>query len=275
MENTENKKTTSGKVKNFFQKRKMEFALFVAMVATCMFTGIGFGTLLGVAIFLWATAYVAELPKYGSTLSTIMRLAVVCVFIYSLIVPNMPRSVNNADVGWANFDMGVSSLMGDKTETRARDIWQIKKNEKGRKFLAYYNFLLSQERTIEARDTLSGFLKAWDLDRKEQRLSNGDPAQVQSQSQLAPSGNTKPTVLHPGVYYYVLKAGQRTPWFTTPDCSKYHLNTKSETYNQRLFFSDGTDFMDGPTVNIADKYGANMQILAYVDEVVTVTVTLA
>jgi|GEM_PF-2411235 len=110
------------------------------------------------------------------------------------------------------------------------------------------------------------------------RRDDRKPATVQSQPQISPSkssGTDEPIVLYPGVYRYTLKAGQRTPWFTTPDCSKYHINTRSETYNQRLYFSDGTDCMDGPTVNVADKYGANMQILAYVDEVVTVTVTAA
>lgn len=275
MENTENKQTTLDKVKNFLHKRKMEFALFVAMIATCMFTGIGFGTILGVSIFLWATAAVSELPKIGRTLSFLMRLVVFVVLIYSWTVPSLHRFSEHTDVGWDNLDMGLTSLLGDRTETKARDIWKIKKDKKGKEFLAYYNFLLSQERTVEARDTLRGFLKAWDLDRKEQRVSNRDPAQVQSQSQLAPStsGTVNSTVLYPGTHRFALKAGQETPKFSFPDCGYYPYSVSSPSYDYEIVYSPRERYHGDPDLKIPERNNPSFSIVAGRTETITIVVS--
>lgn len=150
-------------VKNFFKNRKMELVLFLALLLTAIFSGVNFGLILGLTLFFWATGVVAEIPKGGKTLSVILRVVVIGVFVFSIIAALMTRSYQKRWIALGRFDQFTAWVMGDQNMVKSSDIWEMEKEEKSKKFREYYRNLLAQGKTKEAADTLQKFNQAWDL----------------------------------------------------------------------------------------------------------------
>jgi len=259
---------------DFLKNRMGELALLFALVLVSIYTGVRLGLLLGL-VLTFALIIYARRSEIGKKVAPWLQGVLVIVFLISIIDAYLPRTKNKKDIAIARVDQTVSDLMGDLTETQARDMWDIRKDEKGQKFLLYYDYLLSQSRPQEARDTLNRFLKAWDLDRKEQRLSNRDPAQVQSQSQLAPStgGTVNGAVLYPGTHRFTLKAGQETPKFSFPDCGYYPYSISSPSYDYEIVYSPRERYHGDPNLRIPEKNNPSFSIVANRTEIITIVVS--
>jgi len=260
---------------DFLKNRMGELALLFALVLVSIYTGVRLGLLLGLVLTFALIVY-ARRSEIGKKVAPWLQGVLVVVFLISVIDAYLPRTKNKKDIVIARIDQTVSGLMGDLTETQARDMWDIRKDEKGQKFLCYYDSLLSQSRPQEARDTLNGFLKAWDLDRKEHQSGPGQSlATVQSQPQITPSigGTDEPIVLYPGTHHFSLKAGQETPKFSFPDCGYYPYSVSSPSYDYEIVYSPRERYHGDPNLRIPEKDNPSFSIVAGRTETITIKVS--
>jgi hypothetical protein len=221
-------------IKNFFKNRKKELVLFLALLLTAIFSGVNFGLILGLTLFFWTTGIVAEIPKGGKTLSTILRVVVIGVFIVSIIAALMTRSYQKRWIAIGRFDQFTSWVMGDQNMVKSSDIWEIEKEENSKKFREYYRDLLAQGKTKEAADTLVGFLKAWDLGKilKEKEHENDpietNPAEI---SQPEDDGNGYISYYQAGDSpYFKLEPRQRTNWIKLSNFQNCKFYTNGDYY---------------------------------------------
>jgi hypothetical protein len=232
------------KIKEFFAKRKLEMAIFVALVMTSKLTGLNFGMLLCIAIFLWSVVTVARIPGYGGILASLLVVAVIGVSVYSFIRPHMPRTVKQSDIAMDATDQWVTSLMGDQILVKAKDLWAVKRDEKGQAMLEHYKWLLGQGRPQEASDTLYKFMKAWNFNPAHQGQDVTKPDQPVTT--LTPPESIRDSIFTKG--NYEIPVDGITPFIIhvkSTACSKYSTSSDRGYY---LAYTDSPPIYDAPGI---------------------------
>jgi len=171
-------------------------AIVVGLLILKIFTAIPFWWMLGIVIFFTLVQIIftgGEITPGSKVLGVAMAIVFVCAVADSAWEANFRRSYNKKEVAKARLDQTAAALFGDQTRVDAEDIWEFQKTKHGQKFLSYYNRLLNRGRVQEAADTLIGFLKAWDLEKRlKEQPENSDQAENHSEvdSVAVPSPQT-------------------------------------------------------------------------------------
>lgn len=261
-------------IEDFLKNRVGEVILILALVVISIYSGVGLGILLSLVLVFLLLAIAAHMSKIGKSVYLILQTVVVLLIIGSIVGAFFPRSSAKKEIAMAYIDQGVAELMGDKTKLLAKDIFNINKDEKGKKFLAYYNSLLSNGKVQEAQDTLNGWMRAWSFDQKEENNFQSQPQpQPQAQTQTQPdSESSSPVILSLGSNYYTLKAGESTPWLRFPEgCVNYEIISEHYLYN--VLFSDNTFYPGGPNTQIPRKNDVSLKIISRGNEIVTIKIS--
>ncbi|MFA6994998.1 MAG: hypothetical protein WC249_01140 [Patescibacteria group bacterium] len=240
------------KIEDFLKDRVGEVILIFALVIISIYAGVGLGILLSLVLVFLLLAIAAHMSKIGKSVYPILQTVVVLLVIGSIVGAFFPRSSAKKGVAMAYLDQGVAELMGDKTKLLAKDIFNINKDEKGKKFLTYYNALLSDGKVQEAQDTLNGWMNVWNFDRKKE---NNFQSQLQSQTQKQSDSVLTSPVSIPtfydavGSYPLVLKNGQESDWITVGPCHRYNFSSDFIT----LKYEDGTILNVWSAIRLRDE----------------------
>ncbi|MFA5753863.1 MAG: hypothetical protein WC905_00680 [Patescibacteria group bacterium] len=221
-------------------------AIFVIVLAFLLrvLIGVNFWLVLGlVALFGICTwlyrqtlpdpAHPDVKPMFSSGLRVLVNVSRVLVVLFlagALIEAGFPRFFKQATTtGKAIVDQEAAGLMGNKTRTMAKDIWNIQADNAGQAFLVYYNSLLSHGLTQQAADTLAKFNRHWDSDLlKEAKESSSSEGQSVSASVPDPA----PSILPEG---QTLSSSSISESFT--------FNKEGETWLPKHFFQKGEEII--------------------------------
>ncbi len=250
--------------------------VFIGLVLLHVLTDIHVLTLIILAIMIGVMLYFSK--RGYNTISVLFGIVITVVLIYSFVSAKLPLTVNKTEVVWSNVDQKLSTSMGNRVKTYARDIWIKNRDEKSRIFLGKYNSLVASGKLKEAQDSLNCFLNTWYPESKKQGIRALKKVSVKvrtdSTDYTRPSYSrvARDSLLNPGRYVFHLNAGEETAWLHFPSCGTYHFDISSKTYKQKIIFSDGSVYQDGPKVIFPTKGNARFKIKANVDEDVVVVV---
>lgn len=120
-----------------------------------------------------------------------------------------------------------------------------------------------------------------DIDRGLSHVSqnNRNLAPIQKQnsrtSSTSYSSDGRNMVLSPGVHTFRVKAGERTPMFSFPDCGYYPYSISSPSYNYDIVYSANEKYHGDPNLSIPTKTNPSFFIVPEETEIITITVSKA
>jgi hypothetical protein len=243
-------------MKNIKRNGFIKFAtlLIIELLLLKYLIGISFWFALIIVVFF---VIVISIRSGGKVIYQSKSLAFFLVFILLIGLgkaywqTNLPRSFNTIETTKSSVDQWLSKIMGDNTETMAADIWEIQKSKASNIFLAYYEGLLADGKTIEAADTLKKFNEKWNVDllkdqaEKIEKIKKVEPIK-------SPINQVQDSIFTRGTYYINVKGKTSFNIVVVPTkhgCARYTLS--SEKYNYVIIFSDGEIVQGSPGAVVA------------------------
>lgn len=175
--------------------------IIVGLLLLRVFTGIPFWFMLAVVIFFTAVRVIKTGGNIKAESRTLAFMMAVIFFGFlgdSFWKASFPRSHAKIVITKAIWDQDFADVMGDKTNTQAKDLFEIQKDRASKEFLKYYNELLADGDVQEAMDTLKGFNKTWNTDvLDEARKKEKSSSSSSSSATPSPSPTPVPVVTPP------------------------------------------------------------------------------
>jgi hypothetical protein len=227
--------------------------LVIGLLLLKYLIGISFWLILGIIIFfaivqfIWPGIEVIYKSKPVAILLVVLFLGSLGKFFWQT---NYPRSFNKMGTTQDLLDQGLSKIMGDSTEKKAVDIWEVEKAKASQAFLVYYSHLLAKGKTVQAADTLEKFNQKWDMDFLKEQAKSSSKEKTENVTPVSSSSSTAKDlqILTEGTYVFQLKAGGETPWFGFPQGKNWDFKISSPTEDRKTFVSDGTCYLGNTTI---------------------------
>ena len=165
------------KIISFLEKRWRDVAMLVALICLWFFTGISIWFSILFLAFFWATGVMSGKPSNYAFLSKVMQTIFIIALVNVAVITFLPRFHSTRPTTLAFVDQTLSGLTPKDVKVRAKDIFTVEQRRASETFLRYYEFLLVEDRTKEAADTLAGFEKRWkfkpDTGEQDRRFGRG------------------------------------------------------------------------------------------------------
>ncbi len=258
------------KLKKFFTGKWVAIMIVVGLFLLKVFTGLPFWWMLGVVVLFTAVQLIytgGEIRPGSKVLGVVMGGIFLLALGGSAWKAFFPRSYHKGEVTVAQFDIFTSKIMGDRTETNAKDLWEIQKDHHGEQFLRYYNRLLAEGKTQEAADTLKGFERAWDSKKKfAEKVTETDSAIA---PQIPIVSEPRIDTLLPGIYHVRMSEGQQKDLFIA---GRYVLASEDCKDLFSLFYPQAGQInaWEKPKPTLPDEYF--FRLFSYRNQTVRITV---
>ena len=154
---------------SFFQKRWRDIGMLVALICLWFFTGISIWFSILFLAFFWGTAAMVGKPANRVFLAKVMQTIFIVALVNVAVITFLPRFNSTRPTTLAFVDQTLSGLTPKDVKVKAKDIFTTEQRRASETLLRYYTFLLEEDRTKEAADTLAGFEKRWKF-----RLDTGE-----------------------------------------------------------------------------------------------------
>lgn len=265
---------------NFFQRRWRDVAMLIALICLWYFTGISIWFSVLFLAFFWATGLMAGKPSSYAFLSKVMRVVFVLGMLNVAVITFLPRFQSTRPTTLAFVDQTLSSLAPEDVKVRAKDIFTVKQGRASETFLRYYEFLLEEDRTKEAADTLAGFQKRWkfkpDTGEQDRRFGRGGLSGNDLSKPKMPSAipmAQKDSVFRTGVYEIEMVNGV-TPfniilWF---DGGEGNYTLESQNFETYVQFPNEVPIKAIPGANFGHRVGPRFRLFGN-DQKVKLVVT--
>ncbi len=254
--------------------------MLIALICLWFFTGISIWFAVLFLAFFWGTGVMAGKPSSYAFLSKVMRIIFVLGMLNVVVITFLPRFNSTRPTTLAFVDQTLSGLTPKDVKVRAKDIFTVEQKRAAETFLRYYEFLLEEDRTKEAADTLAGFEKRWKFrpDTEEQDKSFGRDFHSGNQLPKPKMPNAIPmalkdSVFRTGVYEIELINGV-TPfniiaWF---DGGSGNYTIESQNFEVFVQFPGETPIKASPGVKFGHRVGPRFRLFGD-DRKVTLVVT--
>ena len=248
---------------SFLQRRWRDVGMLVALICLWIFTGISVWFSILFLAFFWGTTVMAGKPANRDFLAKVMKVIFVLALLNVVVITFLPRFHSTRPTTLAFVDQTLSGLTPKDVKVKAKDIFTVEQRRASETFLRYYTFLLEEDRTKEAADTLAGFEKHWkfrpDTEEQDRRFGLSSQPQQHQQSQTpAPIPMAaRDSVFYPGTYY--IDVDGETPFYiniaSTKSCGKYNLASQNGGYF--VVYDNGERVYDEPGKTVAFPYREN------------------
>lgn len=206
-------------------------------------------------------------PSSYVVLSKIMRVIFVLGMLNLVVITFLPRFNSTRPTTLAFVDQSLSDLTPKDVKVRAKDIFTVEQKRAAETFLRYYEFLLEEDRTKEAADTLAGFEKRWrfrpDTEEQDKRFGFRSGSHLQEPKVPDPIPMAqKDSVFRTGEYVIELANDGTTPfniivWFDSGSGSYTVESQNFETYVQ---FANEIPIKATPGVKFGHRVGPRFRL---------------
>ena len=219
-------------------------ALIISLLLVWILTGISIWFLLPIIFFFWIISKFDLSADAKKVLGFILRSIIVIALMISILAYIFPRTFGKngkIELVERTMDSNMGRSMGDETEIKAKELWDIQHDSLGKKFIKYYDKLLARGQTQKAYDTLAKFQKAWDMEEvakarlEKERLAQQRQQFITDSIKRAKEGEQKSTISRPAVKpaNCIVLQPQNNPYF-------------------KLGPTEETDWLKLPSSNLAD-----------------------
>jgi len=251
---------------SFLKKRWRDVGMLVALICLWLFTGISIWFSILFLAFFWGTTTMVGKPANRAFLAKVMQTVFIVALINVAVITFLPRFNLTRPTTLAFVDQTLSGLTPKDVKVRAKDIFTTEQRRAAETFLRYYEFLLEEDRTKEAADTLAGFEKRWKFrpDTEEQDKKFGFHSGNRLQEPKIPDAipmAQKDSVFRTGIYEIELVNGV-TPfniitWF---DSGSGDYTLESQNFEIYVQFANETPVKASPGAKFGHRVGPRFRL---------------